>query len=219
MVKQIRKLLSRPFLCGPFLWGVVALCMSMQAQAQLSQLQVQAESEGAWRIQPLEVADNQAYYQAYQSSQAMLYRTLGWGWPSTKQTAEGNEDTMRFHVEQHEAKRAFTYVIRESDHLALRGALFINPVHSRSGLPGFDSDRYEVEVTFWLNQQGQDSAQADELMGQINQWLAQEWGIRSILYPIAQSNQFARQQAERHGLQLVTEDRNSGELLYTFRAR
>lgn len=214
MVRHLRKLFSKPAL-----WGAVLLTLSVQAQAQLSQLQVQAESEGAWSIQALEIADNQAYYQAYLSSQAMLYRTLGWGWPSTKQTAEGNEDTMRFHVEQHEAKRAFTYVIREPQHLTLHGALFINPVHSRSGLPGFSAQDYEVEITFWLNQQGQESAQADQLIAQVNQWLAQEWGIQSALYPVARSNQFARQQLEQQGLELVTEDRNSGELLYSFRAR
>lgn len=214
MIRHLRKLLSKPAL-----WGALLLTLSVQAQAQLSQFQVQTESEGAWSIQALEIADNQAYYQAYLSSQAMLYQTLGWGWPSTKQTAEGNEDTMRFHVEQHEAKRAFTYAIREPQHLRLHGALFINPVHSRSGLPGFSAQDYEVEITFWLNQQGQESAQADQLIAQVNQWLAQEWGIQSALYPVARSNQFARQQLEQQGLELVTEDRNSGELLYSFRAR
>lgn len=202
-----------------FLGALSILAMSVQVQAQLSELEAPDESAGAWHIETLQVSDNQAYYQAYASSQAMLQRTLGWGWPSTKQTAESNEDTMRFHADQHQRQRAYSYVIREGGPSALRGAVFINPVQPRTGLPGFSAHDFQVEVTFWLNQQGQASAQADQLMPQLRDWLADEWGIRSALFPVARSNHFTLQQLERHGFQMVVEDRNNDEILYSFRAR
>lgn len=199
--------------------GVLLLCFSLQAQAQLSQLQAPSESKGAWHIETLEVEHNQAYYQAFMSSQPMLYRTLGWGWPSTKQTAESNQDTMRYHVQQHAAQRAFSYVIRDPEEGNVHGGLFISAVQKRDGLPAFNASNYQVEVAFWLDQQGQDSAQADELLSQVRDWLASDWAIHSALFPIAHSNQFARQQLEAHGFELVTEGGNYDEILYSFRAR
>lgn len=199
--------------------SVLLLGFSLQVQAQLSQLQAPSESEGAWHIEALKVEDNQAYYQAFMSSQPMLHRTLGWGWPSTKQTAEGNQDTMRYHVQQHAAQRAYSYVIREPEQGGVRGGLLISPVQRRNGLPAFNAGDYQVEVTFWLNQQGQDSAQADKLLSQIKQWLGNDWAIHSALFPVAHSNQFTRQQLEAHGFELVTEGRDNDEILYSFRAR
>lgn len=203
----------------PALLAFAVVCFSLPVQAQLNHLEAPAKSEGAWAIETLQVSDNQAYYQAYISSLAMLQRTLGWGWPSAKQTPEGNQDTMRFHAEQHAAQRAFSYVIREADHRILRGALFINPVQARAGLPDFSAHNFEVEVTFWLNKPGQDAAQAEQLVTQITDWLVNDWGVRRALFPVARSNEFARQQLELHGFELVTEDRNNDEILYAFRAR
>lgn len=195
------------------------LIWSFQVHAQLADLTPPENSMGAWHIETLQVSDNLAYYQGYTTSQAMLQRTLGWGWPSAKQTPEGNEDTMRFHVEQHAQHRAFSYVIRDAEERALRGAVFINPVQSRVGLPGFSAHNFQVEVTFWLNQQGQESSQVDQLLPQLSEWLTNEWGIRTALFPVARSNSFALQQLERHGFVMVTEDRNNDEILYSFRAR
>lgn len=198
---------------------VLLLGFSLQAQAQLSQLQAPSENQGAWHFEVLKAEHNQAYYEAFMDSQPMLYRTLGWGWPSTKQTAESNQDSMRYHAQQHAAQRAFSYVIREPEQGSVRGGLHIGPVQSRDGLPAFNAGEYQVEVTFWLNQQGQDSAQADKLLSQIKQWLATEWAIHSALFPVAHSNQFTRQQLEAHGFELVTEGRDNDEILYSFRAR
>lgn len=198
---------------------LVMYIMSLPAQAQLTDLSAPEKSDGAWSIEALQVSDNQAYYQAYAGSQAMLQRTLGWGWPSAKQTLEGNEDTMRFHVDQHAQKRAFSYVLREADHLMLRGAVFVDAVQTRVGLPDFSADDFQVEVTFWLNRQGQESEQAEQLVPQLRDWLASEWDIRSALFPVARSNEFALQQLERHGFERVTEDPSKDEILYSFRAR
>ena len=198
---------------------LLLLGVCWQAQAQLTQLQAPDESQGAWHIEALTVEHNQAYFQAFMSSQPMLYRTLGWGWPSTKQTAESNLDTMRYHEQQHAEQRAFSYVIREPDEGNVRGGLLISPVQNRHEMPAFNASDYQVEVTFWLNQQGQESVQAGKLLSQVQQWLATEWAIQSALFPVARSNQFTRQQLDTHRFELVTENRNNDEILYSFRAR
>lgn len=202
------------------LLAVVCMMFSGSVLADFSKLEPPDGSfRQSWTIEPLSVADNTTYFQAFQSSQRSLYDSLGWGWPTVKQTQESNEDTMRYHVEQHQAGQAYSYALRESQHLQLRGAIFVNPVQLRSGLPGFSPNQYQAEVTFWLNEAGQSDEQVNDLITDMRDWLVNEWGITQVLLPIAASNRFAQTQLELHEVNLVTTDPNTNKLLYSFRAQ
>lgn len=207
---------------SPFIQVLAVICMlfSGSALAGFSDLVPPDSSfRQSWTIEPLAVSDNAAYFQAFQSSQRFLYDSLGWGWPTVKQTQESNEDTMRFHVEQHQAGQAYSFALRESQHLRLRGAIFVNPIQSRLGLPGFSPNQYQAEVTFWLNEAGQSDEHVNDLITDIQDWLVNEWGITQALLPIATSNRFAHTQFELHEVNLVNTDSNTNELLYSFRAQ
>lgn len=174
--------------------------------------------QGSWSIERLQVEHNRAYFDAAQSSQAMLFRSLGWGWPSSKASAERNLDTMQFHVRQHDAGEVYSYVLFSPDG-DLNGGLFVAPVQARPGLPGFEPARYQAEVTFWVNESGQSGESGSALLGDILQWLREDWAITSVLLPISTSNEFARREFTSYDLRLVRENSNADELLYQFRAR
>lgn len=218
MLRQLRETMLKSTQVLMYLLWLSCAVVSASAHASFSSLEAPEQDEGVWLIQVAQEQDSAAYFNAFQSSQPMLYRTLGWGWPTAKLTLESNVDTMRFYEQQHANNRAYTYVIRDGQR-RIRGALFVNPVQSRPGLMGFDASQFEVEVTFWLNQQGQDSSAANELVPQIADWLRDDWGVRSALFPAARSNRFARQQYEGAGFDFVAEDSNNNEILYRFRAR
>ncbi|RAJ95378.1 GNAT family N-acetyltransferase [Aliidiomarina maris] len=201
--------------CG----AVLAVMMMSSSHARELAFEPAPASDEKWAIEPLQETDNQAYFQAFRSSQAMLLRTLGWGWPTPRLTPEGNLDTIRFYLQQHESQRGYTYVIRDAAHRRIRGAVFINPVQQRAGVNGFRAADYQAEVTFWLNQAGQESGDADALVPQLLTWLRDDWGLERVLFPSASSNQFARGQFEQSRLEFVAENANNDEILHRYRAR
>lgn len=205
-------------ICGVFLvW--LGLALSGAVQANLDGLQAPQSTQGAWLIEALQETDNQDYFRALQSSQSMLYRTLGWGWPTGRLTAEANLDTMRFYVEQRDRRRSYSYVLRDAESGDLHGALFIGPAQVRPGLEGFNPRSYDVEVTFWLNQNGQDLPISTDLVTEVTRWLHEAWAVEQVLFPITQTNHFARQQLEQADLVFVANNANNNELLYRFDAR
>lgn len=187
--------------------------------SSFSQLQPSSGDKAAWLIEPLSEVHNQAYYDAMKESQWMLFETLGWGWPTTKMSAEQNLDTMRFHVEQHQLKAAYSYVILDSSNNQLRGAVFIAPAQRRSGLTGYTAAEYSAEVTFWLNEAGQRSSYAADLVPQLLQWLTNDWSMGMVLFPVAEQNVFTRHHLEAAGLSTLSRRYTDNERLYQFDAR
>lgn len=214
-------LFSRPV---AFFWTIAfvgfssLLSTTVGAQEQ-SDAEVPNGYEGSWRFVALERADAAAYFSASQASRAMLYRTLGWGWPTSKQTLESNTDTIEFHLQQHQQGVAYTYSIRDLQHRQLRGAIFIAQPQSRRDMPGYQPSEYDYEVTFWLNETGQLSDQGGELVADIVDWLVSDWGAEQVLFPAHQSNIYARNQFEKNGFQRIADDVPNNEVLYRFRAR
>lgn len=203
-----------PFIVSMLLWAFAAT-----GQSDLTQYDAPQEYQDDWRFVVLSEDDSVAYYGAAQASRRMLYQTLGWGWPTSKQTLESHTDTIQFHVQQHNEGAAYTYVIMEPQHRQLRGALFISRVQNRSDVPGFDAADYQFEITFWLNEAGQSAQHSSRLVANIVQWVRDEWDVESVLFPTSRANIFARNQFEQNNFEMVAEDVNSNELLYRFRAR
>ena len=201
------------------LWVCFTVILAMPAHAALDQLEAPQGRDGAWRIEAIQESDNPDYFRALQSSQSMLYETLGWGWPTARLTAEANLDTMRYYVEQRERRRSYSYVLRDAESGQLHGALFVGPVQARPGVQGFNPRSYDFEVTFWLAQTGQDLPISATLIPEITAWLRDAWRAKHVLFPIAQTNHFARQQLEQADLLFLANNANNNELLYRFDAR
>lgn len=198
---------------------LLLLTTSFAAWGNWDDVEAAGDYAGTWHIERLQPDHNRAYFEAHQSSAAMLRESLGWDWPGSKASAERNLDTMQFHYQQHEDGEAFSYVLLSPEDKELVGAVFVAPVQTRPDLPGFEPDNYSAEVTFWFNEAGQNHAAASDLMGDLLQWLDDEWELRSVLFPVATSNEFARREFSAHNLRLVQENQNNAELLYQFRAR
>lgn len=197
----------------------VALTLATPAHANLDQVEAPQSSVGKWRIEAVQESDSQDYFRAMQSSQSMLYKTLGWGWPTGRLSAEINLDTMRYYVEQRERRRSYAYVMRDAESGHLHGALFIGRVQERPGVQGFNPHHYDLEVTFWLAQTGQDLPISADLITEVTEWLRDAWDAEQVLFPIAETNHFARQQLEQADLRFLANNANNNELLYRFDAR
>jgi hypothetical protein len=200
---------------------LVALLLLLPAAAwgAWDSIEPAGDFQGQWRIERLAPDHNRAYFEASQSSQSMLFESLGWGWPSNKASLERNLDTMQFHYQQHSDGKAYSYALLSPGEEQLRGAVFVAPVQQRPGLPGFEHDQYQMEITFWVNQAGQSDAAAAQLVPDIMHWLEQEWAVTSVLFPVSSTNEFARRELNAQGTSLVHENENADELLYHFRAR
>lgn len=201
------------WLISTLMWGWASVAL-----ANLSDIEPSDSYDGRWQFERLQEAHNASYFSALRRSQRHLYDTLGWGWPTSKISQEGNLDSMRYHQQQHDDGQAYSYVIIEPEHRLLKGGLFISSVQRRSGVSGFNPQHHDMEITFWLNEDGQAHDQGAQLITELLNWLEQDWDVASAIFPIAETNHFARELAEMSALSLLAEDRDTGELLYRYRA-
>lgn len=171
-------------------------------------------------LTPLSNDDATAFYKAYFSSQSFLYHQLGWAWPSEKATPEMNTEMVRYQVEQHLQRRAFTFIIRPRNKDTIVGALYLVPIlEQRSDVPGLAEQQYDAELSWWLTERESSSDSAERLLSQVLPWLATQWPWQNLLLPVATTNEVALAQVRRQGLSQVAEDKDNATLFFSYRAR
>ncbi|MCC5854553.1 MAG: GNAT family N-acetyltransferase [Idiomarina sp.] len=186
---------------------------------------IRADSEAApgawdgqhWLITPMSVRDTNAYYQAYMSSPAYLYRALGWGWPTQKISPEMNRDMVSHHVEQHRAGESFTYVIRARGDRAIAGAVYINRVSpERRFIPNYRGSDFGAEATLWLAESYESHEGAEFFLAELLQWFEEVWSFQAVLFPINTEYSFLHEQFNAIEREAFAEDADRSELLYRF---
>lgn len=171
--------------------------------------------EGYWQITPLQMSDARLYYRAHQSSADYLYNVLGWSWPTKKISPEVNADMVRHHVQQHDQKLAFTYVVRHTQLEGIWGALYVTPINAeRKGVPYFNPQEYSAEITLWFTEEAETVRGSDMLLQSIISWVTTEWSFASVLLPINSKYSFVHEQMKALEYEPFTDDAETGELLY-----
>lgn len=168
-----------------------------------------------WLVMPLNEADNEAYYEAHQSSASYLYHALGWGWPTRKITREINLSMVRHHINQHQLRDSFTYVVRAQGKQAIVGAIYINQVNrERRHVPNFNAAEFMAEMTFWFTEETETSVHAASLLSEIFAWLQQEWQFSAVLLPVHKNYNFIHERMDQLEYKPFSTDADTSEQLY-----
>jgi hypothetical protein len=129
-----------------------------------------------FRIRPISVHDVVRDYDAVMSSREKLWDQFGavWGWPRAGLTLEQDLVDLAWHQKEGELRRSFTYAVLTPDEARLLGCVYIEPPKKVGA---------DVDVTFWVRVDEDDSGLEKELEEFVREWLETAWPFESVRYP------------------------------------
>lgn len=139
---------------------------------------------------PLTTADLALDYAAYMASPDVIRMHSDGRWPTDGFTLDQDRDQIRAHEIDHEARRAFTFLLLSPTRTDALGCLYLNPL--RGYLSGVGADPQTLSthshaaamVTFWIRQDLQETGLADLVADNVNTWLITEWPLQTHLFRI-----------------------------------
>jgi RimJ/RimL family protein N-acetyltransferase len=149
-------------------------------------------------------------YAAYMASPDVIRVHSDGRWPVDGFTIEENHKQVAQHQADHEALRAFTFLLLDPDQGESLGCLYLNPLHDylrrveadRRTLTRFPAE--SAMVTFWLRQDHQDTGLAKVVAEAVNAWLLDAWPVKAHLFRLLPTEHASRKAMERLGLSAVT---------------
>lgn len=125
-------------------------------------------------------------YDAYMASPDVIRAHSDGRWPIDGLTLEGSRALVALHQADHEANRAFTYLLMDPTRSESLGCLYLNPLHDylvRVGAPPETLKRFPADsamVTFWLRQ---DRGQlTSDVAAALDDWLHDTWPLKCALF-------------------------------------
>ncbi|MFE7564970.1 N-acetyltransferase [Kitasatospora sp. NPDC057500] len=128
-----------------------------------------------FRLEPLGAQHNEADHAAWSGSIDHIRATPGWEhghWPPVEGMGpELNLADLRRHAADFEARRGFTYTVRETPGDAVVGCVYLYPDHERPGA---------ARVSSWVRA---DRAALDAAVYRaVSAWLAADWPLAEVRY-------------------------------------
>ncbi len=157
------------------------------------------EADG-FRLEPLRLEHAEIDYRAFMGSQAYLYRTMGWGWPTPDVTLDQNREELAIHRMLHEAGRAFTFAVLTHDASASLGCVYLTPVTDALRPTLEPAPGYHAELVFWTTEAALEHDLDRRLFDALTAWMEAEWPFERVLMPIHKANARGQTLAREAGL-------------------
>ncbi|MEX1221086.1 MAG: GNAT family N-acetyltransferase [Idiomarina sp.] len=172
-------------------------------------------------FQPLQEDNATQFFGAYQGNPEALRNRLGWGWPPVIPDEDQNAELVRFHQSQHNANKAFTYLIASRDRRDVKrlvGAVYLVPVlRERQGVPGLMASQFQAELSWWLTDAARDQAHYEHFLTGLFAWLQQEGPWQRVLIPVSRTNKPALLALENAGFSPIATDNDENVAFYQLR--
>ena len=159
---------------------------------------------------PLTTASTAVDYAAYMASPDVIRVHSDGRWPVDGFTLDEDRILAARHQADHEARRAFTFLLLDPARDESLGCLYLNPLDAYLRRAGADEDTLArfppgtAMVTFWLRQDRQDTGLADAVAGAINTWLLTAWPLSGHVFRILPAERTSRSALEKLPLRRVS---------------
>ena len=147
-------------------------------------------------------------YAAYMASPEVISVHSDGRWPVDGFTLEENGKQAAKHQADHEAHRAFAFLLLDPSRRKSLGCLYLNPLHDYLRRVGADLETLtrfpaaSAMVTFWLRHDHQELAEVVEKA--VNAWLLNAWPLKGHLFRLLPNEHASRMALERLQLPRVT---------------
>jgi len=104
-------------------------------------------------------------------------------WPVDGFTIDEDRRLTAIHEADHQAGRAFTFLLSDPAESESLGCLYLNPLHdylARVGAPAGVREQFPAAsamVTFWVRQDLQDSGLPGTVVADVDRWLGCDWPL------------------------------------------
>lgn len=148
-------------------------------------------------------------HESYMASPDVIRVHSDGRWPIQDFTLEDDLLLVARHEDDHEHRRAFTFVLLEPGGSRALGCLYLNPLRDYLQRVGADPDLVaawaptSAMVTFWLRQDEQDTDLADVVVEAVDGWLTREWPIAAHVFRVLPAERSSCAALERAGLRKV----------------
>lgn len=148
-------------------------------------------------------------YASYMASPQVIGVHSDGRWPVEDFRLEDDLELVAKHQADHQARRAFTFVLLAPTRAEALGCLYLNPL--RDYLCRVRADAGFVDglptasamVTFWLRQDQQETELADVVVEAVNDWLKTEWPLRLCIFRILPNEWSSREALDRLNLERI----------------
>jgi hypothetical protein len=148
-------------------------------------------------------------YAAYMASPAVIRVHSDGRWPVDGFTLEEDRSQAAAHHAEHQARRAFTFLLLDPSQSQSLGCVYLNPL--REYLRRAGADRATIDampeasgmVTFWIRQDQQDTGLSYAVARAISGWLATDWPLEKSLFRVLPGERSSRRALEQLQLQRV----------------
>lgn len=161
---------------------------------------------------PLTTANAALDYAAYISSPDVLAVHSDGRWSVEGFTLEQDREQIAKHQADHEARRAFTFLLLDPTESEALGCVYLNPLHDYLRRVGADAHTLDAipansaMVTFWIRQDLQHTGLTDEVAEGIHTWLRTRWRWATYVFRILPGERTSRSALERLPLRRVDLD-------------
>lgn len=174
-----------------------------------------------YEFEPLREENAKQFFGAYEGNPEALRNRLGWGWPPVIPDEDQNAELVRFHQNQHDAEKAFTYLIASRDRRDVKrlvGAVYLVPVlRERQGVPGLMASQFQAELSWWLTDAAREQAHYEHFLTGLFAWLQQEGPWQRLLIPVSRANTPALLALENAGFSPIATDNDENIAFYQLR--
>lgn len=91
------------------------------------------------------------------------------GWPDNNLTVKEDEEDLKRHEKEFDAREAFAYTVFDAENKRCLGCIYIDP-----------SEEYDAEVTMWTRNETEDRL----LFNTVRKWLESSWPFKKVDYPV-----------------------------------
>ncbi len=149
-------------------------------------------------------------YAAYMASPNVIRVHSDGRWPVEGFTLEEDRRLIAEHEADHEARRAFAFLLLDPSESEALGCLFLNPLLDYLRLAGADRQTRaafppeSAMVTFWIRQDRVDASLPAVVLEAVNDWLRNDWPVKAHVFRLVPSeHQPTRATLERLGLRTL----------------
>jgi RimJ/RimL family protein N-acetyltransferase len=131
-------------------------------------------------------------------------------WPTDGFTREEDRRQVVKHQADHEARRAFTFLLLDPAGREAVGCLYLSPLHDylvRTGASRATMRRFPATtmmVTYWIRQDRQGSGLSATVAEAVNDWLLEDWSFEAHVFRFLPAEHETREAMERLDLQRVS---------------
>ena len=166
-------------------------------------------------LRSLKESDAKFDYEALMASKEQLRRWSGTSWPADEFTLSENQQDLKRHELEHEAREAFTFTVLNLDKTLCLGCVYIEPIPHKVKV--CSEAKQSANVAFWVRSSELNNDLDKHLFVTLREWLANDWAFDCLVFMVNQQNARQSELLQSAGLKRSAFSLSDGRACWLFK--